>query len=93
MYDITRRETFEHLNSWLIEIEKNASKNAITFLIGNKCDLEDQRQVTFQEGKDFAEFHGMYFMETSSKTDYNVKEAFELLTYEIIKSFLKSKKK
>jgi Ras-related protein Rab-1A len=55
-------------------------------LIGNKCDLEDKRKVTFQEGKDFAESNGMKFMETSAKTASKVQEAFELLTNEIIKS-------
>ena len=41
VYDITDRESFENLNSWLIEIEKIANKNVFKILIGNKCDLED----------------------------------------------------
>ena len=86
VYDITERESFENLNSWLIEIEKNANKNVHKLLIGNKCDLEDKRKVTFQEGKDFAESNGMKFMETSAKTASKVQEAFELLTTEIIKA-------
>ncbi len=86
VYDITDRESFENLNSWLIEIEKNANKNVYKLLIGNKCDLEDKRKVTFQEGKDFAESNGMKFMETSAKTASKVQEAFELLTTEIIKA-------
>ena len=88
VYDITERESFENLNSWLIEIEKNANKNVYKLLIGNKCDLEDKRKVTYQEGKDFAESNGMKFMETSAKTASKVQEAFELLTTEIIKSNL-----
>ena len=51
VYDITDRDSFENLNSWLIEIEKNANKNVYKLLIGNKCDLEDKRKVTYQEGK------------------------------------------
>ena len=43
VYDITDRESFENLNSWLIEIEKNANKNVYKLLIGNKCDLEEKR--------------------------------------------------
>ena len=92
VYDITDRESFENLNSWLIEIEKNANKNVYKLLIGNKCDLEDKRKVTFQEGKDFAESNGMKFMETSAKTASKVQEAFELLTNEIIKSNLNKEK-
>ena len=86
VYDISDRESFENLNSWLIEIEKNANKNVYKLLIGNKCDLEDKRKVTYQEGKDFAESNGMKFMETSAKTASKVQEAFELLTNEIIKA-------
>ena len=67
-------------------IEKNANKNVYKLLIGNKCDLEDKRKVTYQEGKDFATSNGMQFIETSAKADTKVKEAFELLTQEIIKA-------
>ena len=88
VYDITDRESFENLNSWLIEIEKNANKNVYKLLIGNKCDLEEKRKVSYQEGKDFAESNGMKFIETSAKTASKVQEAFELLTSEIIKSNL-----
>ena len=87
VYDITDRDSFENLNSWLIEIEKNASKNVYKLLIGNKSDLEDKRKVTFQEGKDFATSNGMQFMETSAKTASKVQEAFELLTQEISVNF------
>ena len=54
IYDITDRESFQSLNCWLIEIEKNANKNVKIILIGNNCDLEDKREVSYQEGKDFA---------------------------------------
>ena len=80
------------MNSWLIEIEKNANKNVYKLLIGNKCDLEDKRKVTFQEGKDFAESNGMKFMETSAKTASKVQDAFELLTNEIIKANISKEK-
>ena len=92
VYDITDRESFENLNSWLIEIEKNANKNVYKLLIGNKCDLEEKRKVTYQEGKDFAESNGMKFIETSAKTASKVQEAFELLTNEIIKANLNKEK-
>ena len=86
VYDITDRDSFENLNSWLIEIEKNANKNVYKLLIGNKSDLEEKRKVTYQEGKDFATSNGMQFIETSAKTPFKVQEAFELLTQEIIKA-------
>eukprot|EP01084_Bolivina_argentea_P088150 159152_1 len=45
-------------------------------LIGNKCYLEHRRQVSPEEGKKFAEYHGLMFLETSAKTAHNVEDAF-----------------
>ena len=86
VYDITNRESFEHLNSWLIEIEKNGNKNVYKLLIGNKSDLEDQRVVSKEEGKEFAEINGMEFFETSAKENFQVQEAFIQLTRDVIKT-------
>ena len=84
VYDITNRESFSNLNSWLIEIEKNGNKDVFKLLIGNKNDLESERKITYDEGKDFASINGMEFFETSAKTAYKVQEAFETLTRNII---------
>jgi Ras-related protein Rab-1A len=86
VYDITSLDSFENLNSWLIEIEKNASKNVYKILIGNKSDLEEKREVSYQQGKEFADTHGMKFIETSAKTNNNVQESFYTMTNEIIAS-------
>ena len=91
VYDITNRESFNNLNSWLIEIEKNGNKNVYKLLIGNKNDLEENRQISYEEGKEFASINGMEFFETSAKTAYQVQDAFELLTRDIIKTVSKDK--
>merc|ERR1712032_1627137 len=66
VYDISRRETFAHLTRWLEEARQN----------GNKNDLEHRRQLSPEEGKKFAEDHGLMFLETSAKTAHNVEDAF-----------------
>ena len=76
VYDITRRETFNHLASWLEDARQHAHSNMTIMLIGNKSDLQHRRAVTYEEGEAFAKEHGLVFMETSAKTAHNVEEAF-----------------
>ena len=54
-------------------------------LIGNKCDLESDRKVIFQEGKEYVERIDMKFIETSAETEQKVDEPFETLADEIIR--------
>merc|ERR1712157_220759 len=75
VYDISRRDTFNHLSRWLEEVRANASANLVIMLIGNKADLE-RREVSFEEGAQFARDNGLVFRETSAKTAQNVEEAF-----------------
>merc|ERR1719158_1333825 len=72
VYDISRRESFNHLNRWLEEARQNGNPNMTIMLIGNKSDLEHRRQVSTEEGKQFAEENGLIFIETSAKTAANV---------------------
>lgn len=89
VYDITRRDTFQHLGRWLEEAKQHAHPNMAILLIGNKNDLEHRRAVTTEEGKAFADENGLLFLETSAKTAYNVEQAF-LQTAESIYSKIQS---
>jgi len=76
VYDITRRETFNHLTRWLEEARQNANQSMVIMLIGNKSDLDHRRQVSKEEGEKFAAENNLIFLETSAKTAANVEEAF-----------------
>ena len=69
-----RRETFNHLASWLEDARQHANANMTVMLIGNKCDLSHRRAVSYEEGEQFAKEHGLVFMEASAKTAQNVEE-------------------
>ena len=60
-------------------------------LIGNKNDLEEKREISYDEGKEYAQINGMQFFETSAKTAHKVQEAFEVLTKDIIRAVSKDK--
>lgn len=76
VYDITRRDTFNHLTTWLEDARQHSNSNMVIMLIGNKSDLEGRRDVSKEEGEAFAREHGLIFMETSAKTASNVEDAF-----------------
>eukprot|EP00953_Heterococcus_sp_UTEX-ZZ885_P022126 12276-Heterococcus_DN1.PRE.4 len=76
VYDITRRDTFNHLTRWLEEARQNSNSNMVIMLIGNKSDLEQRRAVSYKEGEQFATENGLIFLETSAKTAANVEDAF-----------------
>ncbi len=61
-------------------------------LVGNKCDLEEKRKVSYEQGKEFADQYGMKFLETSAKTSHNVAESFVTMTKEIIAQNLEKEK-
>ena len=85
VYDISQRATFENIDNWLRELHEHGEKDIQVIILGNKCDLEDQRQVTTEDGRSLAEKRGLFFMETSAKTNADdcVDRAFQVLLDEI----------
>lgn len=83
VYDITKRQTFDHIPRWLEELRAHADKNIVIILVGNKTDLEDQRAVPTEDAKEFAQTEGLFFLETSALEATNVEEAFLTVLTEI----------
>ena len=92
-YDITDRDSFAKVSEWMAEVDKHALENISRILVGNKKDLEDQRQVPYNEGKDLADHFNVRFLETSAKNALNVEEAFLLMTREIKSKVVQSQPK
>jgi len=76
VYDVTRRETFQHLQRWLQETRQFSNSAICIAVVGNKLDLASRRAVSTTEGKQFSEDNGLMFIETSAKSSEGVDDAF-----------------
>ncbi|BBH05727.1 RAB GTPase homolog A4A [Prunus dulcis] len=83
VYDITKRQSFDHIPRWLEELRSHADKNIVIILIGNKSDLENQRAILTEDAKEFAQKEGLFFLETSALESTNVESAFLTVLTEI----------
>ncbi|XP_076152296.1 ras-related protein Rab-19-like [Alosa pseudoharengus] len=84
-YDVTRHATFHSVTHWVREVQTFGATNVLLTLIGNKCDLEEQRQVSFEEACSLAEDYGMLAaFETSAKEARNIEEVFVLMAEELL---------
>ena len=76
VYDITDRDSFEHVKNWMADVDKFAKEGVLRILVGNKCDLDSKRLVSFDNGKELADKYGIKFLETSAKETVNIDELF-----------------
>lgn len=87
MYDVCNHASFEHIPLWLLEAKRHIEPYRPVFaLVGCKLDLVnngENREVSVEEAKSFAEQHELIYVETSARTGINVREAFALVTQEI----------
>ena len=77
VYDITSEESFRKIDFWIQELHSKNRDSKVLMLVGNKTDLDNEREVSFQQGEKKANEIGCPFMETSAKTNHNIKECFE----------------
>ena len=77
VYDITEKRSFYNLETWLNECKSVAPETIVFVLIGNKSDIIDSREVTYEEGANFAKDHNMLFFETSAKNGDNIEKIFK----------------
>ena len=84
VYDITRKESFTHIPDWVKDLTNVKLDEVIFGLVGNKIDLEDQRQVTKEEGEKYAQDNNIIFQEVSAKTGDNFSDLFYKKIFEQI---------
>jgi len=88
VFDLSDRGTFDRLSYWMKMGNQSVDLNIPRILIGNKCDLAEQRTVSHEEAETFAQFHGFDYFETSAATGENVHKAY----FELVKKVVKNKK-
>jgi len=91
VYDISNRKTFQNIENWIKDCVNLAPKTVLLVLIGNKTDLEEKREVSFDEGENLAKLNNMLFYETSALNGTNVNTVFnktiEMIDEKIRKGF------
>lgn len=85
VYDVTDERSFNNIRTWFSNVEQHASEGVHKILIGNKCDWEEKRAVTTEQGQKLADELGIPFLEVSAKNNINVDQAFYSLASEIKK--------
>ncbi|EWS72497.1 small guanosine triphosphatase family Ras family protein (macronuclear) [Tetrahymena thermophila SB210] len=76
VFDITKQTSFENLAKWYKELQEHSDVQIVTMLIGNKCDLADQRNISKDAASKFAQEYDMAYLETSALHSTNVEQAF-----------------
>ncbi|CAD26378.3 RAS-RELATED PROTEIN RAB5 [Encephalitozoon cuniculi GB-M1] len=93
VYDITSVESFETAKRWVEELGFEKPREFIKVLVGNKSDLDSDRKVDYQQGKDYADSQGLLFFESSAKTGKNIAEIFSAIAERVPKEETKKKTK
>ncbi|XP_067652810.1 ras-related protein Rab-22A-like [Haliotis asinina] len=83
VYDVTRESTFRSVKSWVQELRRQGSPNIVIAIAGNKCDLEDLREVRKKDAQDYARDINAIFCETSALTAVNVPQLFDAISKEL----------
>lgn len=90
VYDVTDEKSFDNIKTWFGNVEQHASEDVNKILIGNKCDWDEKRVVSKEQGQALADSLGIQFVEASAKANVNVEEAFLSLARQIMKRLLDS---
>ena len=88
MYDITNQISYDSISEWMEKISENLESDIPIMLIGNKCDLDNKRIISKEEGEELSDKYKLSFFETSNKTGENVEES----VFDLVNKIIKTKK-
>ena len=80
VFDLTKRQTYEHIQKWMNDINRFAKENVLKFIIGNKSDLTNEKQVNYEEVRSLASQMKATYFNVSAKKNENINEFFEAAT-------------
>jgi len=86
VYDITKYQTFEHIGGWFHDLQTHSDQSVKMLLVGNKCDLDNMREVGVDDASNYAQQNNVSFLESSALNNHNVGAAFLHLINEIYDS-------
>jgi Ras-related protein Rab-8A len=92
VYDVTDERSFNNIRTWFENVQQHATEGVNKILIGNKCDWEDKRVVSTEQGQALADELGIPFLEVSAKSNINIDKAFYSLAADIKKRLVDSSK-
>ena len=90
VFDVTNRTSYNHIPSWLREVRDRGNENVKIMLIGNKCDLEEKREVSKDEARELSNKNGIDYIEASAMTNHLVGHIFEKLAQDIYNQYPES---
>ncbi|KAJ1331621.1 Ras-related protein Rab-8A [Microdochium nivale] len=92
VYDVTDQRSFDNIRTWFANVEQHATEGVNKILIGNKCDWEEKRVVSTEQGEALARELGISFLEVSAKSNINIDQAFYNLAGDIKKRIIDTSK-
>ncbi|XP_065885554.1 ras-related protein Rab-31-like isoform X2 [Dysidea avara] len=85
VYDITDLQSFEDAKEWVEELHNNVGTNVVLYIVGNKCDLQEQRKVPMETLEEYARSLQVLYGETSAAHDIGIQDIFTLIVENIVR--------
>ena len=86
VFDLTNEDSFTSIKNWINTIKEECGAHMPVILVGNKCDLVDERIISDEEANEYCKKEKLQYFEASTKNDINIRKSIEEICSKIIKS-------